>query len=304
MQTQATFIDSIRHQLKHGGMTVKLIFINLVIFIGIRALSIFSSLLGSSEGAFVDSYVNPFLGLQTDFMSFITHPWALFTYMFTHYGLMHLLWNMIFLYFAGRMFEQLFNAKRLLATYILGGILGGLLEVIAYAAFEKLQFTSISVVGASGSIMAIFVAVAFYRPNTKVNLFGFFSVRIIFLAIAFILMDFFKLDSGDNTAHFAHLGGAILGVWSIQNVHASSNIVTLSQGFMNSILKIFAKKDATRMKVKKGGKSVRHKSDEDYNTEKKSKQEVIDKILDKISKSGYESLTKKEKDFLFNQSKK
>ena len=89
MQTQATFIDNIRHQLKHGGMTFKLIFINIVVFIGIRVLSIFSNLLGSSDGAFIDSYIGPFLGLHTDFMAFITHPWTLFTYMFTHFGLMH-----------------------------------------------------------------------------------------------------------------------------------------------------------------------------------------------------------------------
>ena len=282
----------------------KLIFINIVVFIGIRVLSIFSNLLGSSDGAFIDSYIGPFLGLHTDFMAFITHPWTLFTYMFTHFGLMHLLWNMLFLYFAGKLFEQMFSAKRLLATYILGGMLGGILEIVAHAAFEKMQLSSDSVVGASGSIMAIFIAISFYRPNTKVHLFGLLPVRIIFLAIAFILMDFLKLGSADSTPHFAHLGGAILGVWSIQNLHASNNIVTLSQAFMNSVLKLFSKKDATHMKVKKGGKSVRHKSDEDYNAEKKNKQEVIDKILDKISKSGYESLTKKEKDYLFNQSKK
>jgi len=304
MQTQPTFIDSIKHQVKHGGMTIQLIFINVVLFLGIRVLDIFSELLGSSSFAFIDVFINPFFGLHTQLVPFLTHPWTLFTYMFTHYDLMHLFWNMIFLYFAGKLFEQLFSAKRLLATYILGGILGGFLEVIAHAIFPKLQMSNDMVVGASGSIMAIFIAIAFYRPNTKVNLFGFFSIKIIFLALAFILMDLLNLTSSDNTAHFAHLGGAIMGVWSIQNIHASNNIVTLTQGLMNSILRIFSKDKKPRMKVKKGGRTAQHKTDEDYNVDKKKKQEVIDKILDKISKSGYESLSKKEKEVLFNQSKR
>lgn len=304
MQTQGTFIDNIKHQLAHGGMTIKLIFINVVLFLGIRVLDIFSELMGSSSYTFIDTFITPIFGLHTKLVPFLTHPWTLFTHMFTHYTVMHLLWNMVFLYFAGKLFEQLFNSRRLLSTYILGGLLGGLLEVLAHLIFPKLQLTNDIVIGASGSVMAIFIAIAFYRPDTKINLFGLLPVKIIYLAIAFILMDVLNLGSGDSTAHFAHLGGAILGVWSIQNVQSSTNIVTLFQQFTRAFMHIFAKKDATKMKVKKGGQSMRHKSDEQYNQERKIKQEVIDKILDKISKSGYESLTKKEKDYLFNQSKK
>lgn len=304
MQTQATFLDSIKYQIAHGGMTIKLIFINVVVFLGIRILDIFSELMGSSSYAFIEAFINPLFGLHTNIVDFLTHPWTLFTYMVTHYTFSHLLWNMVFLYFAGKLFEQLFNQKRLLYTYILGGLLGGLLEVFAHAVFPKLQITSDMVVGASGSIMAIFIAIAFYRPNIKVNLFGLLPVRIIFLALAFILMDLFNLSSSDGTAHFAHLGGAILGVWSIQNIQSPSNIIALAERMINSLLQFFAKKNNPRMKVKKGGRSAQNKTDEEYNLEKKKKQETIDKILDKISKSGYESLTKKEKEFLFNQSKK
>ena len=153
--------------------------------------------------------------------------------------------------------------------------------------------------------MAIFIAIAFYRPNLKISLFGIIPVRIIILALIFIVTDLLNLNSSDGTAHFAHLGGAILGVRSIQNIQSSGNIVNRAIKLIQSFSHVFSKNDSTTLKVKKGGRSQskRFKPDEDYNSEKKDEQIIIDKILDKISKSGYESLTKKEKDFLFKQSK-
>ena len=217
---------------------------------------------------------------------------------------MHLLFNMVFLYFVGRIFLQFFDARRLVFTYILGGLAGGLLEVIAHSLFPKLQIFNDVVIGASGSIMALFVAIAFYRPQMKVNLFGIFPVRIILLAGLFILLDLLALGKSDGTAHFAHLGGAIIGMISIQNIASSGNIITVSQKIWYSFLSIFAKSPKNKMKVKKGGRSnTRIKTDEEYNEDSKARQEQVDRILDKISRSGYESLSKKEKDFLFNQSK-
>ncbi len=303
MQKQLTFIESFRYQLANGGMTIKLIFINVVVFLGLRILEVFSQLFGWSSGEFTWGVASHIVVLYTDTTEFITHPWGLFTYMFTHFGAWHLIWNMVMLYFAGKLFEQLFNSSRLLYTYILGGLLGGVLEILAHLIFPSMQMTSATIVGASGSVMAIFIAIAFFRPNLKVNLFGVFPVRLIILGAIFILSDLFNLSSSDGTAHFAHLGGAIFGIWSIQNLHSSTNVVNVVQYFIQSI---FSKKTKPKFRVKKGGKSSnrRTKTDEDYNIEKKRKQEIIDKILDKISKSGYESLSKKEKDILFNQSKK
>ncbi len=304
MQTQNTFIEDLKHQYKYGGMTIRLIFINVILFLGVRIISVFAGLSGSNSDLFIAKFITPIFGLHTDLLEFITHPWTLLTSMFMHYGAWHLIWNMVFLYFAGKLFEQLFDQKRLLYTYILGGIFGGLLEIIAHLIFRKLQLTDDIVIGASGAIMAVFVSIAFHRPNLKVNLFGILPVRLIILAGIFILMDLLNLDKADGTAHFAHLGGAILGFISIQNLHSSSNIVNAFQIFMQRISGLFDRKNRTpRMKVKKGG-NARMKTDEEYNEEAKFKQEKTDAILDKISKSGYESLSKKEKDFLFNQSKK
>jgi len=298
MQTQKTFIDDIKHQYTHGGMTIRLIFINVIVFVAINLLLVFGRLLGFELG--ISNFLGNLFSLQTSFWGFITHPWALFTSIFAHYTIWHLLFNMIFLYFTGRIFVQLFNAKRLLYTYIIGGLAGGLFEIIAQIIFPNLQ--SVVIVGASGSIMAIFFAIAFYQPKMQVNLFGVLPVRIIILAGVFLLADLLNLGINDGTAHFAHIGGAVIGMVSIQNIHSPGNIITLSQRIVIAILQLFSSNKKPKFKVKKGG-NVRHQTDDQYNENKKGKQDEINRILDKISKSGYESLTKKEKDFLFNQSK-
>ncbi len=303
MQTERTFIDDLKHRYKYGGMSMRLIFINVAIFLVIRILDVFFNLSGA-EG-FIGNYLIGNVALLTGIQDFITHPWGLFTSMFVHYDFFHIAFNMIFLYWSGRLFEQLFDQKRLLYTYLLGGIFGGVLEIIAHAIFPAFGLTSSIVVGASGAIMAIFVAVAFYRPNLKLNFFGLFEIRVIYVALIFILKDLLSLGSDDLTAHFAHLGGAILGMISVQNIHSSGNIVNRMQQFGDWILSLFSGSGKPKMKVKRGsGSSTRAKTDEEYNIEAKAKQEQVDRILDKISKSGYESLSKKEKDFLFNQSKK
>jgi len=300
---ERNFIDELKHLYRTGGVAIQLIFINVIVFLALRIIDVFFGLITGNDGVFIDGYASHVVGLHTNFMSFITHPWGLFTSIFTHYSFMHLLFNMVFLYFSGRIFLQLFNSSRLIFTYILGGVAGGLLEVIAHSLFPKLQMFDDVVIGASGAIMAIFVAIAFYRPQMKVNLFGMLPVRIIVIAGLFILVDLLALGKEDGTAHFAHLGGAIFGMISIQNMHTSGNIINLSQKLWNTITSLFKKKP-NNLKVKKGGKAnARFKTDEEYNAEAKNRQEQVDRILDKISKSGYESLTKKEKDFLFNQSK-
>jgi len=127
MQTERTFLDDLKYQFKHGNMAIRLIFINIIVFLAIRIVDVFVELSSSTGSSFMTDFVNPIFALQTDAYGFITHPWGLFTSMFTHYDFFHLAFNMIFLYFAGKLFEQLFDQKRLLYTYLLGGIFGGIL---------------------------------------------------------------------------------------------------------------------------------------------------------------------------------
>jgi hypothetical protein len=204
------------------------------------------------------------------------------------------------------MFESLFDQKRLWYTYLIGGIAGGILEVLAHLIFPALQGEAVVIVGASGSIMAIFSAIAFYRPNTIVNLFGIVPIRIIWLAGIFILTDLLSLGMNDGTAHFAHIGGVLIGMLSVQNIYSSSNLINRVQMLGDKIISFFKNLFSAdkKLKVKKGGtRTEQFKTDEDYNVEAKTRQAKTDAILDKISKSGYDSLTKAEKEFLFNQSK-
>ncbi len=298
MQTERTFFDELKNQYKYGGMTIKLIFINVLVFLFIGLLGVVARLGGGSLGANMSWFTASFFVLPTDFSTFITHPWTLFTNIFSHFGFWHLALNMLFLYFAGRTFEQIFDSKRLLYTYILGGILGGIFEILA-TFLPVIEPTA--VVGASGGVMAVFIALAFYRPNLKMNLFGVLPIRIIFIAILFFLQDFLQLGENDGTAHFAHLGGAVFGMISVQQIHSSSNIVNAFQGFIDRILRLVKGNRTPKMKVHRSEKT-RKQTDEEYNADKKQRQEQIDRILDKISKSGYDSLTKNEKDFLFKQS--
>ena len=301
MQAEQNLFDSIKNTYRFGGMTIRLIFINATLFLLIQILSVIIRLM-MADNSLLSVFLNSVFTLNTDLQAFIFMPWGLVTSIFAHFSLWHFLLNMLFLYFSGRMFEQLFDAKRLWYTYLFGGIAGGVLEIIAHAVFPALQNTQIVIVGASGSIMAIFMTLAFYRPNLNVMLFGIFPIRLIFLALFFLLSDLISLGTNDGVAHFAHLGGAIFGALSIRNIASKNNIMVVLQNWgetiVNSISSLFK---SSPKKPKRS--NPRMKTDEEYNLEKKSKQEKIDQILDKISKSGYESLTRQEKDFLFNQSK-
>lgn len=301
MQTERTFIDDLKHQYNHGGMTMKLLFANTAVFLVIGLLHVVGRLGGGDFLSSISWLTHSIFQLPTDAYSFITHPWTLITSIFAHFGFLHFLLNMIFLYVVGRTFEQVLDGKRLFYTYLIGGIFGGIFEVLA--TFLP-TIEAHTVVGASGGIMAIFIALAFYRPNMKVSFFGIFEMRIIFLGIAFFIIDFLSLGANDGTAHFAHLGGAVLGMISVQHIHSPGNIIAVAQRIGDATINFFKarKNKSPRMKVHRN-QNARMRTDEEYNIAAKERQDQIDRILDKISKSGYDSLTKQEKDFLFKQSK-
>jgi membrane associated rhomboid family serine protease len=277
-------------------MTNRLIIVNVCVFLLILLVKK-SFLLYNIDPRTSDEWIHHLLDLNSSLPAFIRAPWGLFTSIFTHEQFGHLLFNMLFLYFSGRFFEQYFSRKKLWLTYLFGGICGGILELVANNLFPALQGTNVVILGASGSIMAIFTALAFYQPNLQVQLFGIFPIRIYFLALFFLFKDLINIGTDDQIAHFAHLGGALFGLLSIQKMHSSKNILTRLEGFFNRIKRLLTAKKQPK------NTRTRFKTDEEFNVEKRQKQERMDEILDKISQSGYDSLTKAEKDFLFNQSK-
>jgi membrane associated rhomboid family serine protease len=289
-------IEELKFQLRAGTMTNRLIIVNVSVFLSLLLIKK-SLLLFNIDPLVSDGWIHRLMDLNSSFSAFIRAPWGLVTSIFTHEQFGHLLFNMLFLYFSGRFFEQYFSRRKLWLTYLFGGIAGGLLELMANNLFPALQGTNVVILGASGSIMAIFTALAFYQPNLQVSLFGIFPIRIYFLAIFFLFKDLINIGTDDQIAHFAHLGGALFGLLSIQNLHSSKNILVRIENFIARF--------SRKVQGEKKGKSTRSrfKTDEEFNSEKRQKQVKMDQILDKISKSGYDSLSKAEKDFLFNQSK-
>lgn len=302
-----SFIDELKYQWKYGGMHIKLIGVNIAVFLLINIVIIFTSLFvskGQANPAL--PIINDIFSLHSDWHGLITHPWGIITSIFAHYTFWHIAFNLIFLYFIARFFLMYFSNQRMLYTYILGGIAGGILQVVAYNIFPALQGDSVFIIGASGAINAIFMAAAFYRPMAEVHLFGIVRVKMIYIAMGFILLDLLQMGSG-HVAHFAHLGGAAFGFLSIYKMDSRNNIISIAQRFVKSMKLLFKGEKKWKMKVKQGGgrksaKDTKSQTDEEYNLYKKKKQKEIDAILEKISKSGYDSLTKKEKQILFDQS--
>jgi membrane associated rhomboid family serine protease len=289
MNNNRNIFQELKQTFLQGKMTHRLIIINVAVFILIQIyLAIFR--LG---GLVSEDLPNTLFTLDTNLTGFLHKPWGLITSIFVHFDLFHLFSNMLFLYFSGKFFEQIWSGKQLLITYILGGIFGGIAEIAVQSTFYSTENNGALVIGASGSIMAIFIAVAFHSPQTQLLLFGKFSIRLYFLAIFFLIQDIIGIGTKDTTAHFAHIGGALFGILSIVTTKFIPAKSPNSKGFFNQIFKSSKKKTVT----------PRFKSDEVYNQEKRAHQEKTDSILDKISKGGYESLNQSEKDFLFKQSK-
>lgn len=302
MQSDRNFMDELKYRYKTGAMHIKLIFVNAIFFLLIGLFTVIANLAGAEEFKLLAQDI---FTLQTDFSDFIYKPWGLFTSIFSHFGLLHFAFNMLMLYFSGSIFQHFFSGQRLLAIYILGGIAGGIFEILAHTVMPGLADQPTVVVGASGSIMAIFICLAFYKPNIPISLFGIFQMPIIYLGIFFLVIDFISLGMDDGTAHFAHLGGAIIGMVAAQRPHSLNNFVYSFERFLERIGKFFSSfRNRSTVRVSyKNRQDPRKMKDEDFNVDKKKRQEQVNQILDKISKSGYESLSKAEKEFLFKQTK-
>lgn len=300
---QSNFIAQLKHQFQSGGMHIRLLFINAIVFLFIGILNVIGRLISPELSAVISGLLEDIFTLKATFLGFIMAPWGIITSIFAHFTFFHFLFNMVFLFFVGKMFEHFFGGKKLVLIYIFGGIAGGLLEILAHELFPGVALGASVIVGASGSIMAIFIAVAVYKPQLEVKLFGVFGVKIIILAGLYFVYDLLSIGSNDGTAHFAHLGGAIFGYLAVQKVNTPQNLLVrlerVSRSFEAKFKGLFGKK-APKLKVEYGGRA---KSDEQFNADKVARQKKIDVILDKISKSGYESLTSKEKDMLFDESK-
>lgn len=294
----ASFFDNIKQRIQQGDMLVKLIAINVVVFIVIGGVSVFGTLF-KIEAFNLQNYV----GVPAQLPELLIKPWTLLTYMFVHANLLHLFFNMLMLYWFGRLFLNYFIPKNLLALYLIGGLGGALLYIIAFNTIPYYVDMNASVmVGASASVTAVIFASAFYKPNQEVMLLFLGRVKIIYIALFIFVLDFLALASPENPGgHIAHIGGAIVGYAYAKQFAQGNDITRWLNNLIDKCVDLFKPKKQTRMKVKY---SNRTETDYEYNERKKRETENIDTILDKIKASGYSSLSKEEKKQLFDASKK
>lgn len=289
---QDNIFDNFKRFFNEKSMLSKLILINIAVWLLCLITGIFTWLFNVNDISFFSQW----FAVPANLSKLLVKPWTLFTYMFLQEGFWHLFFNMMMLYFGGKLFLQLFSEKQLLLTYIVGGIVGALVFILAYnvfPVFESSRYSAIAL-GSSASVLSILIAAATYRPEYKINLFLFGEVKMKWIAIIFVLIDVLSIPKGNAGGHFSHLGGAL---WGFLYVYFLKNNKDLYDIF----------KDRKKIKVKSRNfntNSQRPKTDEQYNAERAADQEETDRILEKIAKKGYSSLSDKEKEYLFRQSKK
>ena len=289
--------DDLKRTFRNGSNLAKLIYVNIAVFILITIVAVIGFLLNNPS---ISEKALDIFSVPASFNSLLARPWTIITYMFTHKDIWHILFNMLWLYWFGSIFLEYLDQRKLVAVYLLGGISGALVYILSFnifPAFTGIVAESVAI-GASASVMAIVIAIAAYVPDYTVQLFIFGRIKIKYLALAIFIftsvMDF-SVNSGGKLAHF---GGAIFGYFYIINLKHGHD---MGKG-LNKIIDFFVTALKPRKKLK-----VTHKkatTEYEYNRIKTEHQARINIILDKISKGGYDSLTKEEKEILFKESQK
>jgi len=292
-----SILEDLKLQFKIGDVVTKLIFWNIAFFaipsILFGVLSLFKINI---------DYLN-YVSLSSNPLDLLWKPWTIFSFAFFHFGIFHILFNMLMLNFSGRLFLIFFNQKQLLSLYFVGSLFAGSLYMLSYMFFPALANVNTSLVGASASVMAILFATVSYSPLMEIRLLFFGNVKLWHIALVLIVIDLFQLPMENTGGHLAHIGGAFFGYIYTQLLKNGTDIC----GWFISILDFFAtifkgKKATPFKKVHRNYKAPVAKKASKIITKDKAQQQ-IDEILDKISQSGYDSLTKEEKEFLFKAGK-
>jgi membrane associated rhomboid family serine protease len=227
-------------------------------------------------------------------------PWTVITYMFLHVDLLHILFNMLWLYWFGGIFLLYFSERQLGGLYVTGGIAGAVLFVLAYNLFP--YFRNLAghsmLMGASASVMAIVFAVSFYRKNYEIRLLLVGRVKLIYLALFTLLVDLLSITSSNAGGHIAHLGGAAFGILFAGQLTHGKDLTVFINRWIDRLVNLKKRRRRPHMKV-----TYKRESDMDYNTRKRNEMDTLDAILEKLKRSGYGSLSADEKKRLFDASR-
>ena len=287
--------DEIRNIFRQRNNLSILIFLNLAVFVVVLTINLGFFFAGKTFD------VSSWLGVSSNFSVLAHRPWTVLTYMFVHSSFLHILFNLLVLYWFGKMFLEYLSQRQLFGVYLLGGLAGALVFIVAYniipvfAVVKDVAFA----IGASASIMAIVFAIAVLVPNLPVRLAFIGQMKLKYLAMIIVAIDLLSIPFGNAGGHFAHLGGALMGAIFAICYSKGTDITIFLSRFFTWVGNLF--KSETKPKT---NSSNRVETDAEYNKRKAREQREIDKILDKVKESGYSSLTKEEKEKLFSNSNK
>ncbi len=287
--------DEINLSFRNGSYLTRLIYLNIAVWIVVRLVFVGYSLSGV-DGSWLLSW----LSLPASSELLLSRPWTLFSFMFLHFEFLHILFNMLWLYWFGKIFLEYHSQQKLLSLYLFGGLAGGLAFLAAYNGlpiFQERLATS-ELIGASASVIAIVIASAVYVPNHIIHLAFIGPVRIKWIALISIVMYLISLSGENAGGNFAHLGGALWGWIYMSQLRLGRNITGWFDQILGGVGSWFTFK--RKLKIK----HVSPNPDYDYNRSKKQQQNEVNQVLDKIGKSGYESLTFEEREILFKMGQK
>jgi len=308
--------EDIQKSFKEGTTLTKLIYINLGVFVVIKLivviLTLFNigldltkflmshNLISIPRGPIEHSSWTRLLMLPAEFGMILRTPWTFISYMFFHEGFIHILFNILMLYWFGRLFLSFFSQKDLVGLYLIGGFLGGVFYILAYHTFPYFadNIAGSYLHGASASVMAIIVAVAVTSPNHLIRLLFFGEVQLKWIAFAAVIISLLRANSDNAGGEIAHLGGAVAGYIFAVRYKKGSNITAWVNGMLDKLVDLFKRKPKMRVTHQ------RPMTDQEYNLRKRQENENIDRILEKIKRGGYESLSKEEKQALFHASQR
>ena len=304
------FIDDIKRTYCQGSMLLRLILINIGVFVLLHVAAL-CGLLFNLQGDDVLRWIE----LPSDLAMLLRQPWTLVTYMFAHYSLLHILFNMLWLYWLGRIFMEYFSPKQLTGVYLLGGWGGALLFLLAYNLLPHLAGTGALLIGASASVIAIVVATAVYAPDYKIGLLFLGEVPLKWVAIVTVGIDLLSMEGGNIGTSMAHIGGAVVGAIYALSIKRGRDITRPLNAAIDAVVGLFNGRSFKRPHIdwrqhnttannsanRQDGKQQTRKGTTPADT---VSEEELDTILGKIKAAGYDALTDEEKDKLFKASRR
>lgn len=303
-----SFLDDFKNAWNRpNNALVQIIILNVIVFMTLLVLKVFL-VIGGGEDLYRAILTR--LMLPADLGKFIVQPWTILTYFFTHEGFFHIIFNMLFLYWFGRIITEFLGSNRVISLYVMGGIAGGLFYMLIYnlIPFYQGQVAGSLMLGASAGVYAIVVGAATFMPNYTFFLLFLGPVRIKYIALFYVILSFANTVGSNAGGELAHLAGAGLGFLYITQLKSGNDFGVWVINVMDFFKSFFVSKPKIKVthRSEKGKSSARGKKSSSGAAKSGSdiNQDEIDAILDKISQSGYESLSKEEKQKLFNASKK